>query len=180
MSGQTGPWPHAMGFSTPCIRRIIYEQVPVNRQLRWHRQIGARLEAAYGPSGARAGRRTGRAFSSADGTSERAVQYLQYAGEEARNGAVRIRKPSAILLTALALLAALPETPERAQQELTLQLARGPALAIMRGDATPEVEQVYLRAQTLCQQLGESAESLLVLHGLWTIYNAQPADPAGA
>ena len=77
------------------------------------------------------------------------------------------------MTTALALLTALPETPERAQQELTLHLARGPALAIMRGDAAPEVEQEYRRAQVLCQQLGESAESLLVLHGLWTGSNAR-------
>ena len=93
--------------------------------------------------------------------------------ERTRNGAVRIRKPSAILRTALALLTTLPETPERAQQELTLHLARGPALAIMRGDAAPEVEQAYRRAQALCRQLGESAESLLVLHGLWAGSNAR-------
>ncbi|MBM3226608.1 MAG: hypothetical protein FJZ47_22825 [Candidatus Tectomicrobia bacterium] len=101
----------------------------------------------------------------------RAVRYLQYAGENAQR---RSAHHEAIdhFSHALTLLSALPETPERTRQELTLHLALGPALAIMRGDAAPEVVQTYLRAQTLCQQLGESAESLLVLHGLWTGYNA--------
>ena len=37
------------GFLHALYQETIYEQVPVNRRLRWHRQIGMRLEAAYGP-----------------------------------------------------------------------------------------------------------------------------------
>jgi predicted ATPase len=36
------------GFLHALYQETIYEQVPVNRRLRWHRQIGVRLEAAYG------------------------------------------------------------------------------------------------------------------------------------
>lgn len=159
------------GFLHALYQEIIYAQVPVNRQLRWHRQIGMRLEMAYGPRACEVAAELAEHFRRGR-DSRRAVQYLQYAGENAQRRSAH-QEAIGHFATALELLTALPETPERAQQELTLHLARGPALAIMRGDATPEVEQVYLRAQTLCQQLGESAESLLVLHGLWTIYNAR-------
>ncbi len=69
------------------------------------------------------------------------------------------------------MLASLPETPARTEQELTFLLALGPAYAVTRGYAAPEVEHTYLRAQALCEQQGESAQSLLVLHGLWSMYN---------
>ena len=159
------------GFLHALYQEILYTQVPVTRRLRWHRQIGARLEAAYGPRASALAAELAEHFRRGR-DSERAVQYLQHAGENAQRRSAH-QEAIGHFTTALALLTALPETPERAQQELTLHLALGPALAIMRGDAAPEVEEVYRRAQALCQQLGDSAESLLVLHGLWTMYNAR-------
>ena len=50
-----------------------------------------------------------------------------------------MRKRSRHLTTALELLKTLPDTPERAQQELTLQLTLGPALMATKGYAAPEV-----------------------------------------
>ncbi len=57
------------------------------------------------------------------------------------------------LTKALELLATLPETQARAQQELDLQLAMGPVLAATKSWATPEVEQTYARARVLCEQM---------------------------
>jgi DNA-binding winged helix-turn-helix (wHTH) protein/predicted ATPase len=159
------------GFLHALYQETIYEHVPVNRRLRWHRQIGVRLEAAYGTHASELAAELAEHFRRGR-DSERAVQYLQYAGENAQRRSAH-QEAIGHFTTALALLTALPETPERAQQELTLHLALGPALAIMRGDAAPEVEQAYRRAQALCQQLREGPESLLVLHGLWTVYSAR-------
>ena len=69
------------------------------------------------------------------------------------------------------MLATLPETPRRAQQELDLQVALGPAFMVTRGPASPAVEQVYARAQELCQQVGETPQLFPVLWGLWRRYN---------
>ena len=44
------------------------------------------------------------------------------------------------LTTALELLKTLPDTPERAQQELTLQITLGAPLMATKGYAAPEVE----------------------------------------
>ena len=159
------------GFLHALYQETLYAQVPVTRQLRWHRQIGARLEMAYGPRASELAAELAEHFRRGRDNG-RAVQYLHYAGENAQRRSAH-QEAIGHLTTALALLTTLPETPERAQQELALHLARGPALAIMRGDAAPEVEQAYRRAQALCRQLGESAESLLVLHGLWAGSNAR-------
>ena len=69
------------------------------------------------------------------------------------------------------MLRTLSDTPEHPQQELDLQLALGPALVVTRGPASPAVEQVYARAQELCQQVGETPQLFPVLWGLWRFYN---------
>ncbi len=68
------------------------------------------------------------------------------------------------------MLEALPDTPERAQQELTLQIALGVPLMATKGYAAPEVERAYTRARELCQQIGETPQLFPVLWGLWEFY----------
>src|SRR5262249_6120914 len=75
------------------------------------------------------------------------------------------------LTTGLALLATLPETPARAQQELDLRTALGPALMATKGFAAPEVEQTYARARVLCQQVGDTPRLFPTLQGLCRFYN---------
>jgi predicted ATPase len=70
----------------------------------------------------------------------------------------------------LELLQTLPATPERAQQELTLQIARGGSLQTIKGYAAPEVGKAYAQARELCQQVGETPQLYLALLGLWTFY----------
>src|SRR2546428_400988 len=50
----------------------------------------------------------------------------------------------------LAMVKALPESPERAQQELGLQVMLGLSLRSIEGWAAPEVEKIYTRARQLC------------------------------
>jgi predicted ATPase len=54
------------------------------------------------------------------------------------------------LTTALDLLPTLPETRQRNQQELGVQMTLGPALVATKGMAAPEVEQAYAPARVLC------------------------------
>jgi hypothetical protein len=74
------------------------------------------------------------------------------------------------LAKGLALLKTLPDTPDRIQQELTLQLALGGALMAIRGYAVPEVEGVYSRARALSQQVGEAPQLFSALQGLFAFY----------
>jgi predicted ATPase len=94
------------------------------------------------------------------------MRYLQHAADNALR---RSAHADAIthLTKALALLSALPETPERAQQELVVQTTLGPALMATRGYAAPEVESAYTRARELCQQVGDTLQLFQALWGLW-------------
>ena len=80
-----------------------------------------------------------------------------------------MRRRSPISLRRLELLKTLPDTPERASQELTLHLALGPALMATKGFAAPEVEQHYTRARELCEQLGDTPQLFPVLFGLLAV-----------
>jgi predicted ATPase len=74
------------------------------------------------------------------------------------------------LTKGLEVLATLPDTPERAQQELVMQTTLGPALMHTKGQAAPEVLHAYARARDLCQQVGETPQLFQVLRGLWYFY----------
>jgi class 3 adenylate cyclase/predicted ATPase len=68
---------------------------------------------------------------------------------------------------ALQLLNALPEMPERTKQEVDIQLALGIPLIAVQGYASAETREAFLRARTLCLQLGNIPEYFQALFGLW-------------
>jgi tetratricopeptide (TPR) repeat protein len=81
----------------------------------------------------------------------RAVHYL---GQAAQNALRRSagREAADLLTRALDQLQTLHETPERAQQELSLQASLGAALLMSRGYTAPEVKHAYDRAHALSGQ----------------------------
>jgi class 3 adenylate cyclase/predicted ATPase len=95
----------------------------------------------------------------------KAVEYLLLAGEQAVQ---RSAYAEAIgrLSRGVERVAKLPETRERAQQELLLQLALGEALIVTQDFAAPEAERAYGRARDLCEQVGEAPQLFRALLGL--------------
>ena len=70
-------------------------------------------------------------------------------------------------LKALQLIRTLPETVERLQQELSLEISLGGALIATKGLATHDVVEVYARARGLSERVGAGAEFFRVLWGQW-------------
>jgi class 3 adenylate cyclase/predicted ATPase len=68
---------------------------------------------------------------------------------------------------ALQLLNALPETSERTEQEIDIQLALGIPLIAVRGYASAETREAFSRARTLCLRLDSIHEYFQALFGLW-------------
>jgi predicted ATPase len=97
------------------------------------------------------------------------LPYWQRAGERAIQRSANVEAIEH-LTRGLDILTTLPDTPERAQQELDLQTTLGSALVAIKGQASPEVEQAYSRARELCQQVGETPQRFRVLRGLWYSY----------
>jgi class 3 adenylate cyclase/predicted ATPase len=108
------------------------------------------------------------------GLIEQAIPYWRRAGQQARQRSANLEAVRHFT-KGLELLATLPETPARAQQELDLQIALGPALMAMKGYAAPEVEQTYARARALCAQVGETPQLFPTLRGLCRFYHTRGA-----
>jgi predicted ATPase len=132
----TDAWPDGTiatryGFIPDVYRETLYEQVPCGRRARWHLQIGSRLEVGYGTGGREVAAELAEHFVRGRDAA-RAVQYLRYAGEQAVQ---RLAHQEALphLTRALELLAMLPETPARLQQELDLQITLQLVLTATKG-----------------------------------------------
>ncbi len=98
-----------------------------------------------------------------------AAPYWQRAGESAAKRSAN-REAVSHLTSGLQLLEALPDTIERAQQELALRLTLGAPLAAIKGYAAPEVEKTFRQARELCRRLGEIPQLFPVLFRLRAYY----------
>jgi predicted ATPase len=156
------------GFLHALYQDVLYGRLTARQQQRLHQQIGERVEQAYGERAKEIAAELalhferGRDYHSA-------IRYLQQAGE---NAIRRSANQEAInhFTKGLELLTTLPDTPERARQELPLQIALGSPLMATKGYAAPEVRKTYARARELCQQVGETPQLFPILWGLWEFY----------
>jgi len=103
------------------------------------------------------------------GLNEPAVDYWSKAGQRAHERSAYV-EAIAYLSSGLEMLMALPNTPERKQQELMMHIALANAWMATKGQAAAEVEQAYVRARELCEQLGESPQLFSVLWGFYILY----------
>jgi predicted ATPase len=169
-------WPDATSggryrFQHTVYQQVLYEALGTARLVQLHQRIGARLEEGYGVQAGEMAAQLAVHFERG-GEVQRAVHYWQQAGD---NAARRHAYPEALaaLRKGLALLATLPDSPERPQRELTLRLTLGELLIAAQGRAAPEVGEVYTRARTLCQEVGETLQRFRVLGGLIQFHRAQ-------
>jgi predicted ATPase len=154
-------------------RQVLYEQVGTARRAQLHRRIGTRLEAGYGAQARDIAAQLAVHFERG-GEISRAVYYWQQAGDNAarRNA---YSEAVATLRTGLALLATLPESPERTRHEISLQLAMGELLMAVKGMVSTEAGEAYIRAQMLCQQVGEVPQRFRSEHTallFWRAYSS--------
>ena len=156
------------GFVHALYRHVLYERVSASRRIHLHRRIGERGEELYRE-------RTGDIAAELAMHFERAADYKQAATyvQQAAETAIRrfaYHETVALSRRGLELLARVPDTADRAQQELRLQLTLGVSLIATEGYAASSVGIVYLQARQLCQRLGDAPEISRVLWGLWTFH----------
>jgi predicted ATPase len=107
-------------FAHVLYRQMLYEGLGTARRRQLHRRIGVQLEMGYGAQAGTIAAQLAVHFERG-GEIQCAVHYWQQAGD---NAARRNAYPEALahLTRGLELLATLPDSPERARHELTLQL----------------------------------------------------------
>jgi tetratricopeptide (TPR) repeat protein len=158
-------------FQHVLYQQVLYEQIGTARRMQLHRRIGDCLEAAYGAQAGDIAAQLVIHFERG-GEVEPAVRYLQQAADNATRRNAH-HEAVAILTKGLALLATLPDSPARAQHELTLLLILGPRLMAAKGHAVPEVGESYTRAHLLCQQVGTPRQRCQALQGLYRFHVLQ-------
>jgi predicted ATPase len=164
------PEPHYT-FKHVLTQEVTYQSLLRRTCQQYHARIAQVLETQF-PTVALAQPELVAQHYTQAGCTERAVHYWQRAGEHASDRSAYLEAVSHVT-TGLELLKTLPETPERIQQALTLNIALGAALQMPKGGASPEVEHAYTQAYTLCQQVGETPQLVPVLFGLWRFYHSR-------
>ena len=154
-------------FKHALTHEVAYNSVLLQRRRLLHERAGAAIEEIYANHLDDHLSELARHYERS-GNTAKALDYLGRAGQQAiaRSGHA---EAVGLFTSALELLTSLPETTERIQQELTLQLGLGPALNCIKGLTAPEVDAAYTRARELCRQLGETPQLFPVLFGLWLL-----------
>jgi tetratricopeptide (TPR) repeat protein len=151
-------------FKHALTQEVAYNSLLIERRKALHERAGAAMEALFAQ---RIDDYVAELAHHYDrgGNVRKAVEYIGRAGARA---AAQVAHTEAIgyLTRAVELVGRLPDDAERAQRELEMQLALSASLHIAKGPATPERETALLRAQELCEQLGESTRLIEVLLGL--------------
>ncbi len=157
------------GFVHAVYRHVLYDRMSGSRRMHLHQRIGRCDEELYGAHSNEIAAELAMHFEQAN-DHERAARYFQQAGVNAMHRSA-YREAIAASRRGLELLASLPDTDDRASQELRLRITLGVPLIATEGYAAQEVGSVYLRARTLCERLGGTTPELSqALWGLWTFH----------
>ncbi len=158
-------------FSHELIRQTAMADVSIPRLQSMHLDVAYAIERLYADSldeqAAELAHHLSQAGSIAD--PGKTVRYLATAASRAlaQGGFDAALRDSR---RALDLLEHLPESKERLNLELTLQIHYGDALQTIRGWSVPEFGSAFERAHTICQNLRNDDALFRVLSGLWSFH----------
>jgi predicted ATPase/class 3 adenylate cyclase len=155
-------------FKHALTQEVAYNSLLIERRKLLHERVGQALESMFTDQVDDHLGELARHYSHNENI-DKAVEYLGRAGQQALQRSAYAEAISD-LNAAVDLLQKLPESLERIQKELPLQLALGPVLMAIKGIAATEVERAYTRARGLCEQLGDRPELFHVLFGLYAVY----------
>ena len=155
-------------FKHALIQDAAYQSLFKSTRQQYHQRIAQVLEAQF-PEIAETQPELLAHHCTEAGLMEQAVGYWQKAGQQASERSAHV-EAIAHLRQGLALLQALPETPERTQREVDLLIALGASLLAVKGFGAAEVGETYTYARHLCHHLDDPHQLFPVLRGLWHYY----------
>jgi predicted ATPase len=152
-------------------QNALYASLLPTRRAEWSAAAALAVLGFHGKQNAAVAGELAVLFEAARDFGRAAGYFLQAAENAVRVSAHR----EAIVLArrGLEMHRSLPPSPERAEQELHLQLTLGLQLQITEGFAAPEARHAYARARELCAQVPESPLLYPVLWGLFLYYKAR-------
>jgi predicted ATPase len=152
-------------FKHALIQDTAYQSLLPRTRQQYHRRVAELLECNFADTVEVSPELVAHHYSEA-GLPAPAVTYWQRAGENATRRSANL-EAIGHLTAGLAQLAQLPETQERAMQELALQRLLGQASFATRGYASPEATRAFSRARELCAAIGDDVGIYPILFGVW-------------
>jgi DNA-binding SARP family transcriptional activator len=158
-------------FRHSLFQKYLYNHLDEVERRHLHEVVGEAIEVVWGSRKDEVAVRLAYHFEAA-GLPEKAADYFLLAG----NRAVQVcasQEAIALFNRGLALLENLPESPQRLQGQVRLQLALAAPLSAVYGKGSPERVQAVARSIALSKQGGETGQRLLALFLLADLYRAQ-------
>ena len=152
-------------FKHALVQDAAYESLLKSRRKDLHGRIAAALEQEFADKTGTVLELLAHHYSEA-GLIEPALQYWLKAGQQSAKLCAHI-EAIAHLRRGLAIVDTLPEGEDKALHEIEFRVDLGVPLQNKEGVASQIVYENYLRAQTLCEQLGENKHLYPILWGLW-------------
>jgi predicted ATPase len=156
-------------------QNALYQGLQPTRRAAWSAALAQALLRHHGEQSHAVAGELGCLFEAARDHAPAARHFLVAAQNAARVFAHR--EGVALARRGLRLLQGLPDTPERAAQELPLQMTLGLQLQVTNGFAAPQAKQAYTRARELCRQAREEPPLFSVLWGLWLFHKVRSELP---
>jgi predicted ATPase len=155
-------------FQHILFQRYLYNSLDEVERSHLHEEVGTVLETFCGEQAEEIAAQLAHHFQEA-GIVHKAIEYLSKAGNKAAQVSAN-EEAISHFSKGLDLLTTLPDTKERTQQELALQLALAASMQATKGYAAPELGKVLTRARELCQQIGETPQLFAALWALSAFY----------
>lgn len=169
---QRGEPPHPRWvFKHALIQDAAYKSLLKSQRLQLHEHIARVLEKRFPETAETQPELIAHHYTQA-GLRGEALGYWKRAGQRAFERSAHVEALEH-LGQGLALLKALPEGTERAEQELDFHTTRGPGLIATKGYADQEVKDTYVRAQELGDQIGQPSHAFSALRGLWVVHEVR-------
>lgn len=152
-------------FSHDRLREGAYTNLSTARRRLFHRRVASALEHVFAANLDSVSGQIATHYDRA-GVAEKAIAYYLRAAGVAQE-TFSFDAVIDLANSALDLLATQPDTPDRAQVEYSLLMMLVLARQMSRGYVDHISEQLLLRADLLCTQLGDPVKTITVLSALW-------------
>jgi class 3 adenylate cyclase/tetratricopeptide (TPR) repeat protein len=158
-------------FKHVLTREMAYSSIPIIQRKQLHRKAGEAIETLFPQRLDELSATVAYHFERA-GMPDKAVAYLHRAG----NHAVKLSANDEAVnhySKGLVLLQTIPDKSNIELRELQLQLPLAVSLMNIRGYGSSEVINAFTRARDLCDQIGDTPEIAVALHGMGAYYCAK-------
>jgi class 3 adenylate cyclase len=158
-------------FKHALTQEVAYQSLLLRTRQRLHQEIAQVLEEHFPETAEMQPEVLAHHYTEA-GLNEPAVGYWQQAGEQARSHAADV-EAIAHFRKGLEVLTTLPATLAQMRRELDLYILLALAYTASKGQAVPEVEQAYVKARELCEQVHDDNQLFRALIGLTRCYGVR-------